>query len=310
MLIQKLNIHDEKIKSINVKNNILSSNSKNKIILYNLNRNMISKIIYVDNKQYVELDDYIYSINNGNTISKTDTDSCRSTTYLGSRISYIITYNSEIYFGVEKGYIYLFKNDKIKQLISYLNFKLTCFYIVGLYTYIGYSNGSIGIFYNNKKQKMISPCGYYGSVISIKKYKNYIYYSCSKGAIKILCDNEYVETINLFSNNITMHTHNKGILVYTNSSISKIKDKYSKKIFQTTDNLCDFSYYNNLMFTSDGDSIKMYLIKLTKNNYNIIPNNIKKYIFYVYNYCNNLLVGDLFFKIINLICCITNVTHP
>lgn len=309
MILQQLKFHDKKIKTIKINENILTSNSKNKVISYNLCENKILKIIHIDNEQYIENNNYIYSINNGNTISKTNGVIHKKIAFLGSRITYIINHNSDIYFGVEDGFIYLFKNKQITKIITHLNFKLTCFYIDDSYIYIGYNNGTIGIFYNNKKYKIVKPHGYFGKVISIIKHGEYIYCTYDKGAIKILYNNICTKTINLFSEKTIIHKQDNNIYLYANSSIIKLKDNYTKKIFQTNDNVCDFVYNNNLMFTSDGNNIKIYLIKLTGNNYNSVPDNVKKYIFRVYMYCNINLVTDLFFKIINLILYTKNVTH-
>lgn len=310
MFIKKLLFHDENIKNISINDNILTSNSKNKIIYYNIQRNKVFKIIHTENEKYVENNKYVYSINNGSTVSKTDGQTYKKIAYLGSKISHIENYNSNVYFGSENGCIYKLENDILEKVVSHTKYRLTYFYIVNFYIYIGYSDGSIIIFHNGEKRKSILSKKHFDSIIFIAHHNNNVYCLHKNGVIKIINNLNHVGNISLFSENVILKTCYSNLLLYSNSTISIIKNEYSKKIFQPNKEINDFICKNNIMYIASDNKIYVYLLELTKKNYYLLPNHIKEYIYCVHKFCNKYLVNDLMIKIINIICHTYSVQYP
>ncbi len=262
MFIKKLLFHDNIIHNINIKENeFLISNSTDKIIYYNLNNKKVCKILYIKNIKYVENNNNIYSINNESTITKINTLGYKKISYLGHRITYIKTYNSNIYFSSENGYIYELKNGFLKKIISYTKFRLICFFIINSYIYAGYSDGYIIIFYNDK-MKIIPPKNYVSSVKTITYYSNDIYCLFENGLIKIINNLTHTENINLFSDNIILKNCNNKLLIYSNSSINLLNNDNSIKIFQTNKRISDFYYNNDIIYISNNNKIFLLLYKL------------------------------------------------
>lgn len=135
-----------------------------------------------------------------------------------------------------------------------------------------------------------------------------IYFIHKNGLIKILNNLKHVGSINPFSEHVILKTSGDLLLLYSNSSISIIENDNSKKIFQSNKKINDFVYNNNIMYIICHNNIYMYILKLTNNNYKIIPLHIQEYLFYIYIFCNKNLVNDLTLEIINLICHISSIS--
>lgn len=310
MLINTLKFHDTNIKSINVytinnKENIIYTNSDNKIIFYNLYNNKIIKIICLPNTKIKYNNDFIYSINKNNIV-KTDGSKYKTFSHIGSEISDIQFYNNNIYISIVLGFIYIFKNEKIINLITDKKPGLCCFYITNKYIYIGYYDGVITIFKNNKKYNRITKIKTldlfytYNPVLKIEEYNGFIYCSYSNGVVSILKNTKHITNINMLNKNI-LTSFSNSFLIFNNYSknTSYIKNIDMQNIFKTNNNIENCIYNNGFLIYSNENIVYIYLLHLTKYSYNNCSENIKKYIYNIFKYCNTFLINDLFLVILN-----------